>query len=388
MRNVSSRLAAQQAYLHIGFSEQNMAMNRRRVLQASLATAGGLGMARWGFANPHALWRPATQPGRIHAGFDEFTSDSRASIEKGTAWLIKALNPDGGAGEDIGSTSDVACTGVVGVALLSQGQTPLEGVHRKRQKRLGEFLVRRVETMAGTGALQKTPSQIDFDLGPYATHFFATICLSQMMGETAGTIRYMRALRRLEKYISSNQKRNGSWGSDAWAPLLATACGWVSLRAANFAGISVSGTSQKAGDYLVKNMPQIGRVWGGDSWYHRLYGTAAGLRVLYAQGRDQEKKAQTALGDILALVEKSNRAFGGAGGEEYLTFHYLTEMLMQKGGEDWQRWYPNVRDKLIRVQNRDGSWTGHHCITSRTFSTACALMTLSAPNRFLPISQV
>ena len=82
MRNVSSRLTAQQAYLHIGFSEQNMAMNRRKVLQASLATAGGLGMARWGFANPHALWKPPPQPRRIHAGFDEFTSESRASIEK------------------------------------------------------------------------------------------------------------------------------------------------------------------------------------------------------------------------------------------------------------------------------------------------------------------
>ena len=101
-----------------------------------------------------------------------------------------------------------------------------------------------------------------------------------------------------------------------------------------------------------------------------------------------KEKAKTALEDILTLVENNDRTFGSAGGEEYLTFHYLTEMLMQMGGDNWVRWYPTVRDKLIDVQNRDGSWTGHHCITSRTFSTACALMVLSAPNRFLPISQV
>ena len=368
-----------------------MLMSRRRALKTSMAAIGGLGMMGWdafGAATSLSVSNLGHQPHPAPVGFEEFTTQSRASIEKGTAWLVKALNPDGGAGEDIGSNSDVACTGVVGVALLSQGQTPLEGKHRKRQKKLGEYLLRSVETMSSTGALQKTPSQIDFDLGPFATHFFSTICLSQMMGETVGVPRYLQAVRRLEQYISSNQQANGSWGQDAWAPLLATACGWVSLRAANFSGISVSGTSQKAGDYLIKNMPRLGRAWGGESWYHRLYGTAAGLRVLYAQGRDQEKKARTALDDILALVESSNRAFGGAGGEEYLTFHFLTEMMMQKGGEDWQRWYPNVRDRLIKVQNRDGSWTGHHCITSRTFSTACALMTLSAPNRFLPISQV
>jgi len=39
------------------------------------------------------------------------------------------------------------------------------------------------------------------------------------------------------------------------------------------------------------------------------------------------------------------------------------------------------------VQNGDGSWTAHYCITSRTFCTAAALLVLSAPNRMLPISQ-
>ncbi len=365
-----------------------MAINRRQVLGASVATAGGIGLSQLSGRKLLANTRNENVVSTSEEDLEEFTEASRTAIKKGTAWLIKAINSDGGAGLDIGANSDVACTGVVGVALLSQGQTCLEGEHRNRQKRLGEFLLNRVEKMNRNGSLQNSTSQIEGDLGPYATHFFATICLSQMMGESMNVERYRRAVSRLEKYISSNQKKDGSWGSNAWAPLLATACGWVALRASNFAGISVSGSSKKAGDYLIRNMPQIGRTWGSGSWYHRLYGTAAGLRVLYAQNRDGEEKAKTALGDILALVEANNRAFGGAGGEEYLTFHYMTEMLMQMGGDNWVRWYPTIRDKLIDVQNKDGSWTGHHCITSRTFSTACALMSLSAPNRFLPISQV
>lgn len=358
-----------------------MGFSRREVLGASAAALGGLGWSPWPVA--------PVRSGNVNEGdLEEFTAASRTAIRKGTAWLIKAINKDGGAGLDIGTASDVACTSVVGVALLSQGETPMEGEHQRRQRGLMNFLVRRVEAMGVGGSLQSSRSQIEGDLGPYATHIFSTICLSQMLGEAANVDRCRQALQRLEKYISSNQQSDGSWGDNAWAPRLATACGWIGLRAANFAGIRVSGSSDKAGDYLIRTMPNLGRAWGSGSWYHRLYGTAAGLRVLYALGRDQEDRAVRALSDILALVETNNRAFGGAGGEEYLTFHLMTEMLMQKGGDDWVRWYPTVRDKLIDVQNRDGSWTGHHCITSRTFSTACALMVLSAPNRFLPISQV
>jgi len=37
-----------------------------------------------------------------------------------------------------------------------------------------------------------------------------------------------------------------------------------------------------------------------------------------------------------------------------------------------------MTDNLERIQNRDGSWSGHHCITGRTFCTAAALLVLLA----------
>lgn len=352
---------------------------------------GLLGLSLCGLPGQGMCFSPSGRQEKVDAsdaGLKEFTDDSRAAIERGNAWLIKAINRDGGAGLDLSTPSDVACTSVVGLAFLSQGQTPGEGEHRQRQAAILEFLLKRVEGMGSGGALQSTASQIEGDLGPFATHFFATICLSQMLGESDNVDRVRRAVQRLVNYISANQLKDGSWGTNAWAPQLATASGWVSLRAANFAGIKVSGSAEKSGEYMIRTMPRLGDSWGSGSWYHRLYGTAAGLRVLYSLGLENDEKARQSLADILALVEGSNRAFGGAGGEEYLTFHFMTEMLMQMGGSNWARWYPNVRDRLVAVQNRDGSWTGHHCITSRTFSTACAMLVLTAPNRFLPISQI
>jgi len=35
-------------------------------------------------------------------------------------------------------------------------------------------------------------------------------------------------------------------------------------------------------------------------------------------------------------------------------------------------------ERLRKLQNQDGTWAGHHCITSRTFCTAASVMTLTA----------
>jgi len=251
------------------------------------------------------------------------------------------------------------------------------------------FVLKGCEKLAKSGQLQSISSTIEGDLGPYAAASFATIYISQTMGESKQVDRIQKSLDFMSKYLAGAQASDGSWDLDetAWAPMLGTAVSWLALRAANFAGTKVAGSPYRAGEYMIDRMPTLGDDWGGESWYHRLYGTAAGLRVLYSLGREDEEKARQGLNDIMKLVSSSNRAFGGAGGEEYLTFHLMTEMLMQEGGARWEKWFKVVRDRLIKVQNRDGSWTGHHCITSRTFSTACATLVLAAPNRYLPISQ-
>ncbi len=146
--------------------------------------------------------------------------------------------------------------------------------------------------------------------------------------------------------------------------------GWVSLRAAHYSGIKVGNSPENTAEHLVKQMSGTQRNEGG-SWMHTLYKNATGIRVLYALGRENDEVAKKAFADVLGLVKRDNTAFSQAGGEEYLAFHLITETMLQKGGEDWKTWFPVVRDKIVSVQNADGSWTGHHCITSRTFCTAC-----------------
>ena len=79
--------------------------------------------------------------------------------------------------------------------------------------------------------------------------------------------------------------------------------------------------------------------------------------------------------------------FGSNGGEEFLSYMNISESLLAEGGPEWEAWDKSMVRNLEHVQNKDGSWAGHHCITSRTFCTAASVLCLSAPYRYLPISQ-
>ena len=55
-----------------------------------------------------------------------------------------------------------------------------------------------------------------------------------------------------------------------------------------------------------------------------------------------------------------------------------SESLLITGGEQWQKWNTKMHERLQKIQSPDGSWTGHHCITSPVFCTAAALQCLTA----------
>jgi hypothetical protein len=79
--------------------------------------------------------------------------------------------------------------------------------------------------------------------------------------------------------------------------------------------------------------------------------------------------------------------FGSNGGEEFLSYMNISESLVVKGGLDWKRWDDAMASNLGRVQNDDGSWSGHHCITGRTFCTSAALLVLMADRTPVPVTK-
>jgi len=320
--------------------------------------------------------------------FQEFTPESEEAARRGTAWLMKTINRDGGSGVDIGQPSDIGTSAMVGLALMSQGNTPVEGPHSRVVRQILDYLLQQVKLMPpdANDITQAVRTQLQNKIGRHAHSFFAILFLSQVMGEGWEPERIRLATNRLVKAVTSAQTAEGHWGNQSWAPTLGTVMGWVALRGAHFAGFKVDASAKKVADHLIQVMrSKIGHRSG--SWMHTFYKNATGIRVLYALGMEEDPVAKKAFADALNTVTKDNTPFSQAGGEEYLAFHLITETMLQKGDPEWSQWYPTVRDKMMDVQNADGSWTGLHCITSRTFCTAAAVLVLSAPNRFLPISQ-
>ncbi len=104
---------------------------------------------------------------------------------------------------------------------------------------------------------------------------------------------------------------------------------------------------------------------------------------------EDTRKAQVqAQEDVVARLDDKQflAGFGSNGGEEFLSYMTIGESLVVKGGKTWETWDASMTQNLDRVQNEDGSWSGHHCITGRTFCTSSALLVLMSDRTPVPIA--
>jgi len=105
-----------------------------------------------------------------------------------------------------------------------------------------------------------------------------------------------------------------------------------------------------------------------------------------AEIHEVEKVQQQAQGAVIERLKDPQfvAGFGSNGGEEFLSYMTLAESLVVTGGEEWSKWDAAMTANLNRVQNGDGSWSGDHCITGRTFCTSAALLVLMADRTPIP----
>ena len=82
------------------------------------------------------------------------------------------------------------------------------------------------------------------------------------------------------------------------------------------------------------------------------------------------------------------KGFGNNGGEEFLSFMNISEMLVLNGGKDWTEWNGKMQTMLAKAQDQNGSWSGHHCITGKTFCTASALLVMMADRTPFPVDVI
>ena len=358
------------------------------------------------------------------------------AVNKGLAWLAKQQLESGawGQGEEsvqmgrnveLMDKGNVADTCIAALALLRAGNTPSKGPHAATVSRALDYVMRQVERADDT-SLSVTDvhgTRVQSKIGPHVDTFMSSMLLAEAKGgmpDPKAEARLERALAKVLRKIERNQKQDGTWEGQAWAPVLSQALGAKGLNRAAQAGAPVEDEAlDRSEKYAQSQFDGQGFGAAGSAGID-LYAAAASTGAMAdavntrdmeegdlrkrATSRDQ-KEAQAAKAR-LADAERSKKAhasaedallarladpsfvsgFGSNGGEEFLSYMLVSESLVTKGGEAWKRWDTAMANNLTRVQNGDGSWTGHHCITGRTFVTASALLVLTADRAPVPLA--
>lgn len=369
------------------------------------------------------------------------------SVRKGLGWLLATQLASGGWGQgerarqtavirtaDVtygslplpdpdGEQANVADTCISILALLRASPSPSEGPYAQAIARGVAYVCGEVEA-SDEESLHVTSvrgTRVQAKIGTYVDTFFASMVLSELKGRSGSEAldgRVARALDKVVDKIERNQQSNGAFEGQGWAPVLSQAMAGKALNRAIQAGTRVDAET------LTKNTGYFMTVAASDapsadSAGVALYSSSAGLAGLQESAntgfmREKELKdlmqatededelaaARAELDGIFAGRRAQEEAqgamlgrlddegfvsgFGSNGGEEFLSYMNISESLVVRADGAWERWDAAMVANLERVQNQDGSWTGHHCITGRNFCTSAALLTLLADRTPVP----
>jgi hypothetical protein len=315
---------------------------------------------------------------------------------------------------------------MVAMALMRMGSTLDQGTYAQQLARATEYLLKQVEG-APKGAINVTPlqgTQIQVKLGVNIDAALTAQYLSNLVAKLGEQhpkrLRCMRALNTCVDMIQRSQNADGSTKGDGWAGVLQSSFAASALESAKAQGAAVDEESLKlARDYQKANFDaNTGSVATERAAGVTLYAVSSSTRNSAAEAREvRERMAKAKKEGKLAQAAPVNAAnlqqagysrddaeklstayrvydaakqqaqaedvisgFGNNGGEEFLSFLQTGELLVIGKDDGWKNWYQQTTGRLVGIQNGDGSWNGHHCITSPVFCTATSLLILSINN--------
>ena len=364
-----------------------------------------------------------------------------AQVERGLDWLLKHQQENGAwaqgeESEAMGNALDnlkdkpnIADTCMALLALVRSGSTPKDGPYAANIRKGLNFICREIEA-SDAQSLYITSirgTRIQMKIGTYIDTFLAANVLTDVRDQMPDEQSHKRILAALDKVmdkIESNQRADGTWDNQGWATDLAQNMATKSLNKAAQLGYAVDEKVRERAETYARQ--QFDRKKGGFTVSERsagveLYSSGAAVSSMQQSATTNEVKKQEVqrklkdaktdqerqeAEDTLSRFEQTERdlsdarkavvgrlqdkqfiaGFGSNGGEEFLSYLNIGESLFAAGGQDWEKWDQEITANLNRIQNNDGSWTGHHCITGRTFCTSAALLVMMIDRAPEPIS--
>jgi hypothetical protein len=360
-----------------------------------------------------------------------------SSIQQGLNWVMRAQNDLGGWGagshhrQDVMNPHDVqadpATTAMVAMAMLRTGTTLRSGEYVQQLKKALNFLLTSVETssaqsynitsLTGTQIQTKLGANIDVIL---TSQFFSNLLDGYLENDQQLKARVLKANNICVDKIQEAQDKNGSFAGSGWAGVLQSSFATNALEAAQSQGANVNDDNlNKAREFQKGNYDaKSGNVNTDMGAGVMLYAVTGSARASAKQARKVEEEIRKAKSEgklsstaspsaenlekigfdkdeamkystayevynsakVQAQRDEVMDGFGSNGGEEFLSYLQTGEGMIIGKDSEWKNWYNNISGRLLRIQNDDGSWSGHHCITSPVFCTATCLLILSVNN--------
>jgi hypothetical protein len=322
---------------------------------------------------------PPANRDRTEGAFEMITPDTQRAANRGMEWLAKKQLQSGrmkGAFGVSGYPGGVAVSSLSGLAFMCGGSPPGQGPYGRHVDRCVDFVMSCVQS---TGFIT-APGGMDQMYG----HGFATLFLSQAYGMSMRP-EIEEKLKSAVKLIVETQNDAGGWRyapQKSDADLSITICQIMALRAARDAGINVpEKTRTKCIEYVKKSQNADGgfryQISGGSSTFAL---TAAGLVSLFSANIYSGEEVEKGLKALMHNIPRS----GGYNDSYYFYAHYYAvQAAWHAGGEVWRKWYPAIRDSLLKSQSGNGSWSDPQI--GAEFGTAMACIILQLPNDYVPI---
>jgi hypothetical protein len=307
------------------------------------------------------------------------TPETDRAIQTGLAWLSKQQNSDGSFGAGA-YRSNIAVTALSGLAFMASGSSPGRGPYGAHIDRALQFVM---DNTAPSGFIAIPQAATH---GPMYSHGFGTLFLAEAYGMTHRP-EVREKLEKAVRLIIDTQNSEGGWRYQPVrrdADLSVTVCQINALRAARNAGIFVPKETVDACIRYVKlsQNPDGGfryMLMGGASAFPR---SAAGLVALYSAGEYNTKEGESGIAYVKGFIPEIK--FGPRYSHYFYGHYYAAQAMWSRGGEDWNQWYPAIRDELTRRQTPQGFWIDSIC---NEYGAAMALIILQMPNNYLPIFQ-
>jgi hypothetical protein len=321
--------------------------------------------------------------------------------------------------------ADPATTSMVAMAILRSGSTLTTGTYKEQLNKALDFLLNTVESISKDDAYitSEKGTQIQSKLGGNIDAVLTAQFFSNLLKENIDKDTKDRVKKSLDICVDKIQKATGTDGKikgAGWAGVLQSGLATSALESAGSVGATLDEvvvTSQKS--YLKSNFDEesksVKTTDGAGIILYSVSNSARGSAKDARKARELINKAKKEgklkkddkvtvanLQDIgvseeeaisytssyniyNASKEKAQQndvmaGFGNNGGEEFLSFLQTGESMVVNDDSEWTTWYDNISGRLMTIQNEDGSWNGHHCITSPVFCTATSLLILSIEN--------